>query len=182
MFIESFWLRIGLLLAIFSVVAIIDLILNRNESKKWKEYTFVFGMGLLFSVFGIIHHQITVTISPDYYAIGKHLGYDSLRLNASVVGAKSGMYAGVVFGCIFLFLNKIWNIYLLFNWLSFIAKFSFFLVLIGAFIGYIFSFIGVNVIPDNIQNTQYLIVLGWHIGLYSGGVFGLLYKAMKSFL
>lgn len=136
-------------------------------------------MGILFSVFGSIHDQLTVTISPEYYAIGKGVGFDSLRLKASFVGLKSGMYAGIVFGCLFLFLNKSWNSTTLYSWLKVIAIFSLISLVLGAIIGYIVSLFGVNVTSAEVENTQYLIVLGWHIGLYGGAVLGLLFQALK---
>ncbi len=66
MFIESFWLRVILLFAILSGIALIDFLIQKKRAKKWKEYLFIFTMGFIFSVIGSIHDQITVTISPEY--------------------------------------------------------------------------------------------------------------------
>gem|GEM_PF-3527847 len=179
MFIESFWLRVALLIAVLSIVAIIDFYLKGYKSKKWKEYLFVFSMGILFSIFGAIHDQVTVTISPAYYAIGKGVGYDSLRLQASLVGLKSGMYAGLIFGCLFLFLNKNWNSTILCHWLKCTAISALISLVIGSSVGYISSILGITILPAGKENLRFLVVWGWHIGLYSGAVFGLLFVAFK---
>jgi hypothetical protein len=177
--IESFWLRIMVLSAVLSVIALFDFYLKRHDSKKWREYLFVLSSGVVFSILGAVHDQFTVTISPEYYAIGKGVGYESLRFKAALVGLKSGMYAGLLFGCLFLYFNKSWNRDILCKWLKSITGFAVVSLLMGATVGYVSSLLDVNIIQGSTENTRFLVVWGWHIGLYTGAILGLLFIALK---
>jgi len=54
---------------------------------------------------------------------------------------------------------------------------AFFFLLIGAVVGYITHLLGYKVISTG--NAAFLIVWGWHIGLYLGALLGLIYVVKK---
>ena len=168
------------LLVLAISVAIAEFYINKSQSNKWKEYLFVFSIGILFACFGAIHDQVTVSISPEYYSVGKGLGLDSVRLQASLLGLKTGMYAGLIFGCIFLFLNRNWSFETLYKWIAFIGLSALVFLVLGSICGFISHLMGHSVLPSSVENMKFLVVWGWHIGLYTGATLGLLTLGVKS--
>lgn len=82
-----FLLRVLLLLLFLAVVAAVEKALKGDRAVRWKEYLILLTLGLLGSVAGILHDQIAVTISPEYY-LGEHFGLYAGALIGAVAAGR----------------------------------------------------------------------------------------------
>lgn len=97
-----YWTRIVALLALAVAMMIHD---RRKGSvvRQW-EYGCVLLAGVVGAVYGAVHDAITVSISSEYFAIGKNLGFGpSLRSDAVRLGLQAGFSAAVIACSIWLF-------------------------------------------------------------------------------
>ena len=63
-------------------------------NRQW-EYGWLFLAGIIGAIYGVVNDTITVSISPDYFELGKGLSVDSgLRHQAILLGGKAGFSAG----------------------------------------------------------------------------------------
>lgn len=109
------FVRIGLGVAIFACLAIVDIRRNGREARRWREYLLLIGCVGVALLYGIINDQLTVTISPEYFLYGKgvaeSLGTDTpseaaMRWEAVKVGMKATWSAGLIIGVVLLFANN----------------------------------------------------------------------------
>lgn len=178
MFIESYWMRFVALLLFFLVIAAIDYLKNKQQATKWREYLFIIGSAISFGSFGFINDQITVSISESYFILGKGLTIDSLRLNASLLGFQAGSYAGIVVAILYLLKVKVIDVSYIVLLLQLLWKYCFIFVLLGVSVGCFLHMQGVSTMI-NTQGTEldlgFIMVWGWHSGLYLGLIFGLIH-------
>ena len=101
-----YYLRvIGLLLFIVCVVTW-DLLRRPRRSTRLMEYSFLLGCGLAAAAFGVLNDQITCSISPDYFILGKNISDgEGFRYEVASLGAKAGFSAGIIAGAVYLFAN-----------------------------------------------------------------------------
>ncbi len=99
--------RLPLLLALMAVVAWIDWRRHAERATKWREYGFLVATGFLGGLAGLAIDQITATISPEYFAVGKGIARDEyFRLQVAAFGFQAGLVAGMVIGGVFLIANN----------------------------------------------------------------------------
>ena len=65
------FVRIGLGVAIFAWLAVVDLRRNGRNARRWREYLLLVACVGIALVYGIINDQLTVTISREYFLYGK---------------------------------------------------------------------------------------------------------------
>lgn len=181
MFFESYGLKFLLLFTVFSSIALIDYFVNGKKAKKHKEYLTLLLITALFSLFGVLHDQVTVSISPEYYAIGKGLGTTELRLHTFLFGLQSGSYAGLIFGCVFLYFEKTPGLSSFIRWLMLVFLFAVLGVVLGVFCS--IAALGLGGLPSGFEGLShsFVIVWAWHIGLYFGAVLGLLFCVFRKY-
>ena len=110
------WLRLSVGGSFFLTMALVDLARRRREATRWREYTFLLWCILIAIVYGVINDQLTVTISPEYFAYGKGLAeilgphFDQqpvrFRWEAAKVGIQATWAAGLIIGVVLLLANN----------------------------------------------------------------------------
>lgn len=95
--------RVVVLLGLMALVAGIDRYRRGAESIKHLEYMFILFSGIIGCTVGGVNDFVTSGISPDYFILGKGLSAENVRVEAVLLGAKSGFSAGVIGGAICLF-------------------------------------------------------------------------------
>jgi hypothetical protein len=178
-------LRLAGLIVFFSVVAVLDWRKNGEKATRWREYLLALLCGLLGAAFGMIWDQGTLTISPDYFELGKGLDPKNgpMRLQALALGFKAGFFAGLVLGMLFLFANNPGRLKTL-PYKRLIKRAIHPLLWVGpcALIGMVVIDYGDPMnrkkallsILNEAQARAFLKVWGLHIGLYSGALIGLI--------
>src|SRR5688572_32915146 len=63
--------RIAVGVAIFGVLALLDWRRHRERATRWREYAFLLFCVVAALAYGVLHDQITTTISWEYFAYGK---------------------------------------------------------------------------------------------------------------
>ncbi|KAF2334274.1 hypothetical protein [Flavobacterium daemonense] len=141
---------------------------------------------LIAGIYGILHDQITYTISPEYYTLFKfeqfginQWGVSNERIKAGIVGFLAtwwvGYYLGIIYAFVSLFFKskeilKITIKSIFFNLLT---------ALVFGFLGFLWSFFFLDdkidwYIPANTRHVQDFINVGSiHNFGYIGGVVGL---------
>lgn len=158
---------------------------------------FVFLSILIAGLYGVIHDQITCTISPEYYAefkfhqFGLYDEFDGLvplRTGATIVGFMAtwwvGIPVGVILGIIVLVLINKSPIKFFFKSILRVFLVAFLFGVLGYFLaGNVFT-IPLKHIPESVQDIAAYERVGIiHIFSYLGGlcglVIGVLYLIMK---
>jgi hypothetical protein len=113
---QGLLLRIGIAIAIFTVLAVIDIRRKGRRSQRWREYLFLFAVAAAAIPYGVVNDLITAAISWEYFYYGKGLrdvlGPETppaelaLRWEAAKMGMKATWSAGLVVGVAFLFANN----------------------------------------------------------------------------
>ena len=70
-----------------------------------REYAFLLYAVVLAAAYAIVHDQITVTISPEYFVYGKGVTTASLRWGAAWVAARASIAMGLLAGTALLVAN-----------------------------------------------------------------------------
>lgn len=182
-------IRFVILICLMTMVAIIDYLLNRKSLWKAKEYASVLLAGLIGALFGALNDQITCSISPDYFNVGKGLELDSnFRINVGILGAEAGFFVGFLIYGIYLIIiksNRDTNLYV-YRSLLFKLKYPLYYSIILIPILIVIVLCIKNVIPEYsffylvpaLRVRLFLIVWGWHIGLYFGAFFGAVHGSL----
>src|SRR6185503_949559 len=107
--------RIGAGVAIFALLALVDLARNGRAATRWREYAFLVACVAAALLYGVINDQVTSRISWEYYAFGKglapvlgNLPPDPWRLSweAAKVGLKATWTVGLLIGVACLLANN----------------------------------------------------------------------------
>lgn len=173
MLVEPFYLKVLMLIGFFVIAGAVDYAVNRAKANRWCEYLFILSLGGVVSLIGLVYDQVIVTISPEYFAVAKGLGYLDLRYNTAMMGMKAGFVAGVMMSGALLLSNSSQNAFRLFRWLKLIIPLTFVTLFAGPLIGYVFYCSGAN--PYNLTDTQNLrLLLVWatQCTLYLGAITG----------
>ena len=173
MLVEQFYLKILMLIGFFILAGLVDYLVKKNEANRWKEYLFILCFAGLISLVGLVYDQIIVTISPEYFAVAKALGYEDLRFLTAMMGLKAGFVAGCIMSGSFLMATKSKHVFPLFGWLKFIIPFTLSMLFIGPVAGLLFYWNGANPysLPDG-QNMRLLMVWCTQGALYIGTIIG----------
>lgn len=177
--------RIGLLLGILAVAALVDLYRHRARAGRWRDHLFILGGGALGAAFGGLNdYFVSSALSPEYFEWGKGLaGGDGLRLRAAWLGVQAGTAPGMIAATILLFAGRRpaavpalsrGKILTFLGWPLLAAA------LAGAVFSLIFSshdpvgfrpVLGRVLAPERID--RFLRVWWLHVGLYAGFLAGL---------
>jgi hypothetical protein len=182
--------RLPLLLALMAAVAWIDWRRHGDRATKWREYGFLLAVGLLGGMLGVAIDQITATISPEYFVVGKGIAHDDyFRLNIALFGFQGGLVAGMAIGGMFLIANNprpdrpslpTPRLFWLASWPIWIALAA---VPFGCFAALRWDPIGLaKELSDVISlaaMAQFLAVWGIHLGLYVGGAVGAVFGVVR---
>ncbi len=104
MFGESpFFGRVALLLALMVLFAGFDRWRHGAQATRFQEYGFILSGGVLGCLAGACNDWITSGISPEYFTLGKGLAAENIRMEAAMLGLKTGFSAGVIGGAVALF-------------------------------------------------------------------------------
>lgn len=99
----TFELRLLALLILMAVVAGVERWWKGPTASRWREYSFVLVAGCLGGAFGAAFDQLTCTLSPDYFVLGKGLDAgEGFRWRVAQLGFQAGFAAGAVVGCVLL--------------------------------------------------------------------------------
>ena len=167
--------RVLFLFVFFLVAGVVDKFINGRAANRWKEYLFLVICGIVGTLAGILHDQVTVSISPDYYRLAKEISTPNLRWGAVLLGSKTGFTAGVVLSGIFLFASKgrmTGPIPL--RHLKFVCTYTVVFACIGAALGGFIvpdSWVSFYEVPAE-SASQFKIVVAEHYGLYLGALTG----------
>jgi hypothetical protein len=177
-----FW-RLGAFGALLGIVAWIDWRRHAAQATKWREYSFLLVAGLLGGLLGVAIDQITATISPDYFVLGKGIPAGGhFRLHLVAFGLQAGLPVGMVVGGIYLIASnpRPDRRSLATAQLLRLALFPILgaIVLVPAVTLIVLRWDPLNFVtelsdlltPAQIRN--FLTVWGIHLGIYAGGLLG----------
>lgn len=71
-----------------------------------REYSFLLSAALLAAAYAVVHDQITVTLSPEYFVYGKGLDPAFLRLDVAWLAVRAGASVGLLGGAALLVANN----------------------------------------------------------------------------
>jgi hypothetical protein len=93
---------------ILAGLAVRDIARNRTDTRRAKEYAFLLATTLAAVVYGVLHDQLTVTISPEYFLEGKGLADDPrpLRLAVGLLAVRASWWVGLALGAALLVANN----------------------------------------------------------------------------
>ncbi len=182
--------RLPLLLALMAVVAWIDWRRYAERATKWREYGFLLAVGLLGGMLGAAIDQITATVSPEYFVIGKGIARDEyFRLQVAAFGFQAGLVAGMVIGGVLLIANNprpdrlcvpMRRLFRFATW-SICAALA--AAPFGCFVATRWDPLGLaNDVRDMMSPAaiaQFLAVWGIHLGLYVGGAVGAIWGVVR---
>ena len=80
--------------------------MHERVAGRTREYGFLLYAGLLAVVYALVHDQVTVTLSPEYFVYGKGLDPASLRLDVAWLAVRAGASVGLVGGAALLVANN----------------------------------------------------------------------------
>lgn len=108
--------RITIGVAIFAVLAAVDLYRHGRAARRWREYAFLAGVVISAMAYGAINDQVSSRISWEYFYYGKELskvlGPDTppdmaaLHGQAALVGMKASWSVGLLIGAALLIANN----------------------------------------------------------------------------
>lgn len=160
---------------------------------KLKQFIFILLASIaIASCFGILHDQVTYTISPEYYTRFKFIMFRlteegvplqmNHRLGAILIGIKATWWVGMIIGLFYAFmLIRIKREHLIRELYFKTIAITFFITIICSVIGYFYGrFYLINTgvdwyLPQNLQDINSFICVGSiHNASYLGGLLGLL--------
>lgn len=101
---STFYTRALILIVLLTVVALGEIAFRGKSATRWREYLMLLGFAFMGVLYGLLNDACTAHISPDYFAVGKGLGYDNdLYARAVHLGGQAGFAAGAVLGAFYLF-------------------------------------------------------------------------------
>jgi hypothetical protein len=173
----------------FLTLGALDRYRHPENPRRAKEYLFLLFAMTAAVVYAIVHDQVTVTISPEYFLTGKDLLFDPrpLRWAVTVLAAHAAYGPGLLVGAALLIAN---NPSRKREQLPYRPLVRLALVPLGAAIavavlgGVAMSFDPLHERADLIAFvgkpavSRFLIVQGVHMGSYAGGALGMIAAAI----
>ena len=182
--------RLGLLVAVLSLAAGLELRLRGREASRWKEYLFLLGCGAAGALFGVANDLVTSRISPEYFILGKGVAEGTAFLAGVIrVGIEAGCSGGLIAGCVLLYAN---NPRPGFSRLPFPGLAGFIgRIMIFCASGALLAWLILRLTPLSrvrpdflsgltpVQASGFVRVWGMHLGLYAGLAVGTLFSWFK---
>ena len=185
--------RVAVGVAIFAVLAAVDLRRNGRAATRWREYGVLVACVLAALAYGAVNDQVTVTISPEFFLYAKELANvvgdppasaGALRWEAAKVGLKATWSAGLLFGVVLLVANNPWRSWprlpnrRLVGMLPVIFACAAGLAIVGGLVGHAgwmtdWQTAFQNQVRANLwRPRRYMATWGVHLGGYVGGLVG----------
>ena len=171
-------------LAVLLGLAARDIARDRHNTRRVKEYAFLCATTFAALVYGVVHDEITVTISPEYFLVFKALADDPrpMRLATAVVAVRASWWVGLLLGAVLLVANNPRPTgrpsQLRYAELGRLAAIPLLAACLGAIGGAANSLdpFGLSttvrpLVPDD-RVRAFLLVWGIHIGSYAGAAIG----------
>jgi hypothetical protein len=100
-----FFLIVGVAVAV--ILAVHDLRRHPGNPTRAKEYGFLLYTTLVALLYGVVHDQLTATLSPEYFLLGKSLSADpaAFRWAVAKLGARASAGMGLLAGAALLVAN-----------------------------------------------------------------------------
>jgi hypothetical protein len=98
--------RLAVGLGFFAVLLVRDLVKNREDPRRAKEYAFLAFTAAVAVLYAEVHDQITVTISPGYFVKAKGVRGHLLRRDTAVLALKAAYGPGLIAGAVLLIANN----------------------------------------------------------------------------
>jgi multisubunit Na+/H+ antiporter MnhB subunit len=190
----GFLTRVAIGVAIFLILALVDIRRNRSRATRWREYTFLLAVIAMAMLYGALNDLITSRISYEYFLFGKSLaqtlGYTippdpaALARGAVMIGIKATWSVGLIIGVAMLIAN---NPSKKLGQLPYrrLINYAGYVLLCSAVCAVMLGFAGsqgwlVRLSPDFGEMTRnnefrpyrFMAVYGIHLGGYIGGVIG----------
>ncbi len=135
-------------------------------------------LGALFAgVLGLVFDQLTVTVSPEYFTLGKRLDVEELRLQVAWLGFRSALPLGALIAGLGLLRMRTAR---RFSWRAWLAPILLALLLalpVAAALMPLLDPFHVRASSEGAMPasvcTRYLIAWGLHVGAYTGVLGGL---------
>lgn len=103
-----FGARVAAVLGFLLAASAVERLVRGPGAVRFGESVFLVTCGAAGAVFGVLVDLCTVSLSPDYFAVGKGLGVDpGLPGRALLLGLHAGTAAGVLAGCVLLAANGV---------------------------------------------------------------------------
>jgi fermentation-respiration switch protein FrsA (DUF1100 family) len=80
--------------------------MHERLAGRTREYSFLLYAALLAVAYAIVHDQVAVTLSPEYFVYGKGLDSASLRLDVAWLAVRAGASMGLLGGAALLVANN----------------------------------------------------------------------------
>lgn len=188
-------LRVGIGVSIFALLALADWHRNRDRATRWREYAFLLGCVAVAVAYGILHDQVTTSISWEYFAYGKGVAEQlppderpnspAFRWEAAKIGMKATWTAGLVIGVALLVANnprKDGRPRLGYRELAALVPMVLAVTVLAStclgVAGYLGAFLPINsdfrelMADDAWRPRRFMAVYGVHLGGYVGGILG----------
>jgi len=155
----------------------------RHDSRVRSYSILLLGAGLA-GLLGVAFDQITVTVSPEYFILGKGLGSEALRLTVAWLGFRSALPLGaLVAGLGLRYAAGTSQL----SWRAWVAPIFIALALVLPSGALAMSFVD----PFDVRSAssasmtepecaRYLVVWGLHVGAYAGVALGLAATLLRS--
>ena len=98
--------RLAIGLTFFAVLLVHDLVRNRENPRRAKEYLFLAFTAAVAVLYAEVHDQITVTISPGYFVKAKGVRGAFLRSDTAALALKAAYGPGLIAGALLLIANN----------------------------------------------------------------------------
>jgi hypothetical protein len=179
---EFCW-RLTALVALMAVVAWIDWRRYGEWATKWREYGFLLAAGVLGGLVGVGIDQLTSTISPEYFVLGKGIPNDAaFRAHIATLGFQAGLVMGILIGGVYLLANNPrpdrigLSYFRLFRYAVAPLMAAIMISPISALVVGLSDPLNLDhELRDMLPPTQinhFRLVWGIHLGLYAGGIIG----------
>lgn len=175
---DTFYVRALLLGGLMILVATVEWCVRRERATRFREYGFLVAVGFIGGLLGVAIDQFSVTLSPEYFVLGKALPPEGLRWRVAELGFQAGGVAGIVLGAVLLFasgsspqfLRRLWAL----AWVPVGSALAGALGLAALFpVWDPFAYRPpLEDVLTAAQLDSFLMVWGGHIGLYAGGGLG----------
>src|SRR2546426_1135896 len=94
---DSLATRCLLLVSLMALVAVVDLLRNRSQATRWREYAFILAFGGAGALVGMAVDSITSSVSRDYFIVGKGVAAGPTFMKEML---SVGACAGFCMGCL----------------------------------------------------------------------------------
>jgi hypothetical protein len=175
--------RFAIGVTFFLVLGVQDWIRHREDPKRAKEYLFLLYAALVAIIYGVIHDEVTATISREYFIYGKQLDFDPppFRVAVAILATRASYGVGLVAGALLLIANNPspTRPKLGYRELMRLALLPLALAASGAVVGgalYAFDAFhlharALELVPEH-SVARFLVVWGVHTGSYAGAALG----------